>query len=143
MSTITGRPRRSSASIPPRPSSDGDQRIVISGVGWNVCDDIADYPNPDLAIEIDLSDPKVDRPDIDAKLEIAEIWRFDGQSVVIEHLRDDGSYTPAETSRFLPLRPADTLRWLVDEDSDDELAWERRLDAWAKTLRRKKSDGRP
>ena len=101
--------------------------------------DIADYPNPDLAVEIDLSEPKVDRPAIYAMLEIAEIWRFDGQSVVIEQLRGDGAYVPAETSRFLPLRPEDILRWLIDEDSGDEMAWERRLDKWAKSLRRKKA----
>jgi hypothetical protein len=46
---------------------------------------------------------------------------------------------PAETSRFLPLRPEDILRWLIDEDSGDEMAWERRLDKWAKSLRRKKA----
>ena len=100
--------------------------------------DIADYPNPDLAIEIDLSGPKVDRPGIYAKLKVAEIWRFDGESLVIEQLQDDGSYAPVKTSRFLPLRPEDLLRWLTREDYSDELDWERRLDQWAKRLRRKK-----
>lgn len=104
--------------------------------------DLADYPNPDLAIEVDLSEPKVDRSGIHAKLQIAEVWRFDGKSVAIEQLQDDGSYVPAESSRFLPLRPDDVLRWLMDPDSGDELAWERRLDAWAKTLRRRKPKGR-
>ena len=100
--------------------------------------DPADYPNPDLAIEIDLSGPKVDRPGIYAKLRVAEVWRFDGESVVIEQLQEDGSYAPAETSRFLPVRASDILRWLIDENSADEIDWERRLGAWAKRLRRKK-----
>jgi Uma2 family endonuclease len=100
--------------------------------------DPADYPNPDLAIEIDLSGPKVDRPGIYAKLQVAEVWRFDGASVVIEQLQADGSYAPAETSRFLPVRASDILRWLIDEDSADEIAWERRLDQWARRLRRRK-----
>jgi Uma2 family endonuclease len=232
MSTITSRSRRSSTSVPPRPYDNGDQRIVIQGVDWDVYDclseaigegqhvrlaydgedleimtagypherykemlgkivaavsrakgiprktagettwkrleierglqadecyyfhadkfaaveaafarqsmDIADYPNPDLAIEIDLSGPKVDRPGIYAKLQVAEVWRFDGESLVIEQLRDDGSYAPAETSRFLPLRAKEILRCLIEEDSGDELAWERRLEQWAKRLRRKK-----
>jgi Uma2 family endonuclease len=98
--------------------------------------DIADYPNPDLAIEIDLSDSKVDRSGIYAQLRVAEVWRFDGESLVIEQLRDDGSYTPSEASRFLPLRAAEVIRWLVEEDSGDHLAWERRLDDWAQGLRR-------
>src|SRR4051794_38692065 len=39
---------------------------------------IADYPNPDLAIEVDITPPKVDRPGIYAALKVAELWRFDG-----------------------------------------------------------------
>jgi hypothetical protein len=97
-----------------------------------------DYPNPDLAIEIDLSGPRVDRSDIYSKLRVAEVWRFNGKTVVIERLQDDGSYAPAETSLFLPLRPKDILRWLIEEDYADELDWERRLDQWAKRLRRRK-----
>ena len=45
--------------------------------------DVADYPNPDLAVEIDLSDPKVDRSDIDAQLRVPEVRRLDGESLVI------------------------------------------------------------
>ena len=68
--------------------------------------------------------------------------RFDGESVVIEQLQSDGSYTLASSSRFLPLTPEDILRWLVDEDYGDELTWERRLDTWANRLRGKKPNGR-
>ena len=99
--------------------------------------DIDDYPNPDLAIEIDLSSPQVDRPGIYAKLKVAEIWRFDGKSLVIEWLQDDGSYAPAEASRFLPLRAQDILRWLIEEPYGDEIVWEHRMEQWAKRLRRK------
>lgn len=97
----------------------------------------ADYPIPDLAIEIDLSEPEIDRPGIYASLRVAEVWRFDGRSCTIELLQDDGTYVRAEQSRFLPLRPADLLRWLVQEDYDDELAWELRLERWARRLRRR------
>ncbi len=93
--------------------------------------DIAEYPYPDLAIEIDLSGPKVDRPSIYAALRVAEIWRFDGRTLEIELLREDGSYAPVESSRFLPIRAEDVRRWLVDEDSTNELVWERRLAEWA------------
>jgi Uma2 family endonuclease len=98
--------------------------------------DIADYPNPDLAIEIDLAEPKVDRSGIYAALKVTEVWRFDGKSLIIEHRQDDGTYAPSQSSRFLPLRDVDILRWLVAEDSSDEPDWERRLDEWARKLRR-------
>jgi len=93
--------------------------------------DIADYPNPDLAIEIDISPSLVDRPGIYGALKVPEVWRFEDGSVVIEHLGEDGTYRRAETSRFLPLRAEDINRWVVVEDSSDELAWEQRLRDWA------------
>jgi Uma2 family endonuclease len=115
-----------------------DKLAAVQAAWDRKSSDVADYPNPDLAIEIDLSGPQVDRADIYAKLQVVEVWRFDGESVVIEQLQDDGSYAPAATSRFLPLRATDILRWLIKEDFGDELDWERRLDEWAKRLRRKK-----
>ncbi len=37
---------------------------------------VEDYPNPDLAIEIDISRSKIDRPGIYAALKVPELWRF-------------------------------------------------------------------
>jgi Uma2 family endonuclease len=100
--------------------------------------DPADYPSaPDLAIEIDESRPRVDRPAVHAALRAAEVWRFDGAEVTIEQLQPDGSYAPAQTSRFLPVRAEEILRWLLDEDATLGLVWERRLRQWARRLRRR------
>jgi Uma2 family endonuclease len=93
---------------------------------------VADYPNPDMAIEIDISPPQIDRSMIYAALQVAELWRFDGQSVVIEQLGPDGQYQVVATSKFLPLKVEDIRRWLIEEDSDDEFAWEIRLREWAR-----------
>jgi len=94
--------------------------------------DIADYPNPDLGIEVDMSPPKIDRPGIYAALRVAEVWRFDGerQELVIERLEDDGTYRAVDRSSFLPVYAAEIRRWVVEEDSHDECAWARRLRAW-------------
>ena len=95
---------------------------------------IADYPNPDLGIEVDISPSKIDRPGIYAALQVAEIWRLDGDSeqVIIERLGADGSYTSVEGDAFLPIRAEEVRRWVVEEDSSDESAWARRLRAWAR-----------
>lgn len=95
---------------------------------------IADYPNPDLGIEVDISPSKIDRPGIYAALMVAEVWRFDGEreQVIIEHLGDDGSYHPVEASEFLPVRAEEIRRWVVEEVSSDESAWGWRLHAWAR-----------
>lgn len=45
-------------------------------------------------------------------------------------------YAPVEASQFLPVTAAEILRWLVHEDSSDELDYERRLTEWARGLKR-------
>jgi Uma2 family endonuclease len=91
--------------------------------------EIADYPDPDLAIEVDISAPQIDRASIYAALHVTEVWRFDGNQVVIERLTPEGKYVSSDASGFLPVR-ADTIRrWVVEEDSRDESAWARRLRA--------------
>jgi Uma2 family endonuclease len=102
--------------------------------------DRADYPHPDLAIEIDVSHPQIDRPSIYADLGVVEVWRFvGGQRLLIEHLQTDGSYAPAEASRFLPVSAVEILGWLTAEDAAHEAAWNRRLNEWAMELGRQVS----
>jgi Uma2 family endonuclease len=98
--------------------------------------DPADYPSPDLAVEIDISPPKVDRSSIYAALRVLEVWRFTGQTVVIEQLQADGSYAAVANSRFLPVSAAEITRWLLAEDASLPIAWGRRLNAWAAGLGR-------
>ncbi len=94
--------------------------------------DPADYPWPDLAVEIDISFPEADRGSIYSALRVAEVWRLvKGRTLVIEQLQEDGSYAPAEASRFLPIRPDEVIGWLYAEDVGEEDAWYRRLNLWA------------
>jgi hypothetical protein len=96
--------------------------------------DVADYPNPDMAVEVDISPPAVDREDIYKKLRVAEIWYFDGEEVTIEQLGEDGNYAIASQSQFLPVKPREIRRWLVEEDSLDRTAWGLRLQAWLRRI---------
>lgn len=97
-------------------------------------------PPPDLAIEIDISPPKVDRPGIYAALGVAELWRFDGDVAVIERLVPGGRYEPIEKSQWLEITPADVVRWLVQEDTAEFIPWLNRVTKWA---RRKFAGRRP
>ena len=107
------------------------RKLAAAARAWaRKSDKIADYPNPDLAIEIDISPSEVDRPAIYAALKVPEVWRFDVESLVIEQLQKDGAYAPVESSRFLPVRAEEVYRWLEVEDTSDELAWEERLREW-------------
>jgi Uma2 family endonuclease len=105
--------------------------------------DSVDHPAPDLAVEVDISAPQVDRPAICATIRVPEIWRVVDNKVHIEHLREDGTYMRSRSSRFLPVRDRDIERWLIDEDRSDELAWEERLTAWAQELAKAKGSRRP
>lgn len=94
--------------------------------------DPADYPGPDLVIEVDISQPRIDRPGIYAALRVPEVWRFSGTSVTIERLNDRGSYVAVEISGFLPIRADEVARWGFAEDSSDVSEWGRRLRAWVR-----------
>jgi len=97
--------------------------------------DPADYPRPDLAIEIDMSPPQVDRPAIYTDLGVAEVWRLvQGRVLIIEQLQADGSYASVEESRFLHIRPEDILRWLNEAATERQATWSRRLNQWAMGL---------
>jgi Uma2 family endonuclease len=93
---------------------------------------VADYPNPDLGIEVDISRSKIDRPGIYAALKVAEVWRFEDEMIFIDQLGEDEQYHPSPESQFLPLTTEEIRRWVVEEDSSDDTAWARRLRAWVR-----------
>jgi Uma2 family endonuclease len=95
--------------------------------------DIAEYPNPDLAVEVDLSPSKIDRARIYSELRVSEVWRFHDGTVSIDQIGVDGSYVPAESSRFLHVRPDEIIRWLVNEDSGNRVAPRKSLERWVRT----------
>jgi Uma2 family endonuclease len=111
-----------------------DKLAAVTGARARRSKRIADYPNPDLGIEVDITPSKIDRQGIYAALKVSEVWRFDGEreEVIIERLGDDGSFHPVDDSKFLAIRATEVRRWVVEEDSSDESAWARRLRAWAR-----------
>jgi Uma2 family endonuclease len=94
--------------------------------------DAADYPNPDLVIEIDISPSKIDRPGIYSKLRTPEVWRYSNDTVSIEQLAADGTYVAAESSRFLYVRAEEVTRWLIEGKSTKRRAWKRRIQDWVR-----------
>jgi Uma2 family endonuclease len=112
---------------------DPEKLAIIADARARRSNIVADYPNPDLAIEIDISPSQIDRPGIYRALKVPEVWRFNGESLVIEQLGQDGTYIPTDSSRFLPVRADEVLRWIRDEDLSDEIDWELRLREWART----------
>ena len=93
--------------------------------------DVAGYPNPDLAIEVDISPPQADRQAIYAAMGVTELWSFDGQVLTIRRLDENGRYQIVERSGFLRVRAGQVPRWLTAEAVSDYGAWVRRVREWA------------
>jgi Uma2 family endonuclease len=107
------------------------EKIAVVAKAWaHKSQDISDYPNPNLAVEIDISPSGIDRPSIYAAMRVSEIWRFDGKVLIIEQLGADGQYAASKTSRYVPILPDEIVSWVNAEDAINRTAWERRLRAW-------------
>jgi Uma2 family endonuclease len=106
------------------------EKLVAVAKAWSRgSTDLADIPNPDLAIEVDISLPQIDRAGIYAALGVSEVWRFVAGRLVIDRLTPDRRYVGVGSSAFLPVTAEEVTRWVVEEDSSDESAWARRLRA--------------
>jgi Uma2 family endonuclease len=122
---------------------DADKLAVVEESFARRSNDVADYPDPDLAVEIDISPSQVDRPDIYAAIKVPEVWRFDGQTVVIEQLDPDGAYRQVESSRFLPVRVDEVTSWITAEDAINRTACARRLRTWIREELAPRHQGQP
>ncbi len=90
-------------------------------------------PPPDLCIEVDASHSSEEALPIYAKLGVPEVWRYDGVSLWIGRLQDDGTYAPCDRSPGLPmLTPEMILDWLDRADVVGETQWFLQVQQWAR-----------
>jgi Uma2 family endonuclease len=74
--------------------------------------DLAQFPPPDLAVEVDITRSSLDRFSIYSDLGVPELWRYDGRSLTIYFL-DAGQYKICDRSVALPwLQANDMTRFL-------------------------------
>jgi len=74
--------------------------------------DLSVDPAPDLALEIDITSSSLNRLGIYALLGVKEVWRFDGQDLLI-YVLCNGDYEVQEQSQVLPvLKKSDLLGFL-------------------------------
>lgn len=91
-------------------------------------------PPPDLVIEIDITSPSINKIPIYARLGIPEVWRYDGNRLLILHLEDD-DYRERDESAVLPQVTAALVGgFLEDSKTMKRTAWLRKLRAWARTV---------
>ncbi len=88
--------------------------------------DLETSPPPDLAIEIDISPSRLDRPKIYAALGIPELWRYDGEQIHVELLQADGTYRTSDASLSFPFLPVQELARFVamgEHHGESESQW--------------------
>ncbi|MFI5453861.1 MAG: Uma2 family endonuclease [Isosphaerales bacterium] len=91
-------------------------------------------PPPDLAIEVEISRSALDRMGIYAALKVPEVWRFDGETLTVDVLEDNGTYVSQTASPSFPFLPLDrVVDWLYEADTMGQTIWIRRFLEWVRT----------
>ena len=89
--------------------------------------DLATCPPPDLLIEIDVTSPSINKLAIYAQVGAPEVWRYDGQRLIILKLEGE-AYTEQETSgSLMGLSSAIAARFLQSATSLRRPEWLRQL----------------
>lgn len=81
---------------------------TASAIGNRIHIDFEIDPPPDIAVEVDIHHDSQEKFSIYAAFGVSEIWRFDGNDLIIYLLEED-RYHEAEVSRALPMLTAGIL----------------------------------
>jgi Uma2 family endonuclease len=81
--------------------------------------DFSVEPPPDIVVEVDLHHESLSKFPIYASLGVPEIWRYDGQSLVIHLLRGD-HYVENEASLAFPILTSGRLSELLDRSERED-----------------------
>ncbi|HEX3152026.1 MAG TPA: Uma2 family endonuclease [Gemmataceae bacterium] len=76
--------------------------------------DLSVDPPPDLAIEVEVTYSIEKRMRVYAGLGVPEVWRFDGQTLIVNHLVANGEYIVADESKVFPFLPVQELTRFVN-----------------------------
>ncbi len=90
--------------------------------------DLAVDPPPDLVVEIDITNPSINKLPIYAQFGVPEVWRYDGERLAILKL-EDGDYVETPESTALPALTSSTLSRLIERSKSE------RRTVWLKEVR--------
>ncbi|WP_373545227.1 Uma2 family endonuclease [Chamaesiphon sp.] len=90
-------------------------------------------PAPDLIVEIDITSSSQNRLQVYADLGVAEVWIYNGESLVIQQLQN-GTYIAAQTSQFFINLPiSEVANWLQRSTTMDYLALVKEFRLWVRS----------
>jgi Uma2 family endonuclease len=82
--------------------------------------DLSTDPPPDLAIEVDITRNSIRKFAIYGSIGVPEVWRYDGQSIVVYLHADGEQYTRAGASTALPRFPLDEAERVLDRRHEED-----------------------
>jgi Uma2 family endonuclease len=95
--------------------------------------DMGEDPAPDLVLEIDITSSSQNRLQVYADLGVAEVWIYNGESLIIQQLQN-GTYMVAQTSQFFAsLSIPDIASWLQRSTTMDYLALVKAFRVWVRS----------
>jgi Uma2 family endonuclease len=95
--------------------------------------DMAEDPAPDLIVEIDITSSSQNRLQVYADLGVAEVWIYNGESLVVQQLQN-GNYIATATSQFFPnLSVPDIAGWLQRSTTTDYLMLVKAFRGWVRS----------
>ncbi len=95
--------------------------------------DLTQDPAPDLVIEIDVTRSSNNRLQVYADLGVAEVWIYNGESLVIKQLQND-TYITSQTSQFFVNLPIPEIaRFLQQAPTMDYLELVKAFRNWVKS----------
>ncbi|MBD0373710.1 MAG: Uma2 family endonuclease [Pyrinomonadaceae bacterium] len=76
--------------------------------------DLAIHPPPDVVIEVEMTSPALKKFPIYARMNVPEVWLYDGKEVTIRLLQE-GDYVESEVSKAIPRLRSSDLSQLVEQ----------------------------
>jgi Uma2 family endonuclease len=76
--------------------------------------DLNEDPAPDLVVEIDVTSSSLNRLQVYADLGVAEVWIYNGESLVIQQLQN-GTYIISQNSQFFPSLPISEIAGFLQQ----------------------------
>ncbi len=94
--------------------------------------DLASDPPPDLLLEIDIANSSLNKMPIYAQIGVPEVWRDDGERIIILLLHR-GEYRSVATSAALPILTSDVLTHFVAQSKTlKRIAWLHAVRVWVR-----------
>jgi Uma2 family endonuclease len=99
--------------------------------------DLNEDPAPDLVIEVDVTSSSQNRLQVYADLGVAEVWVYNGESLLIQQLQN-GTYITSPTSQFFPNLPIlEIAIFLQQAETVDYLELVKAFRNWVRSQREK------